>query len=86
MSTPSRRPAPLTQLDHMQCATSLGIHLMTALCYKMSIFFVKIIYNLSSAATVTINQLQAVEEDDYDDTDHPFNEDPTPEDFHQGRE
>ena len=47
----------------------------------------KLFLKKQSAATATINHLQAVEDDDYDDdTDHPFNEDPTPENFHQGRE
>ena len=46
----------------------------------------KLFLKKQTAATATINQLQAGEDDNYDGTDHPFNEDPTPEDFHQGWE
>ena len=41
---------------------------------------------LKKQTAATINQLQAVEEDAYNDTDHPFNEDLNTGDLHQGQE
>ena len=46
----------------------------------------KLFLKKQTATTAAINHLQAFDDNGYDDTDHPLNENSTPGDFHQGQE
>ena len=46
----------------------------------------KLFLKKQSAATANINQVQVIEDADYDHIDDSYNEYPTTEDFHQGQE